>query len=194
VSQEILALQRAIFRNRFSRAGAHRWRMKGHGCTRIHTDLQRTIRVGALPARRAQRAALPGIGGGKTPQRLSVSQGPFVTPAAPRNLWLYLRAIFEAVSHAPGAHLWRWKTSWRTYRVHLCTGGTGSGRRASRSSGSLESAESGKSASFPNAMRIATILRRSGLAACSSATGHSLKERWNHGKQEERRRGQTQAG
>jgi hypothetical protein len=43
-----------------------------------------------------------GIGGGKAPQRLSVSKVPFVTPAAPRNLWLYLRAIFEAAAHAPG--------------------------------------------------------------------------------------------
>jgi hypothetical protein len=80
------------------------------------------IRVGVLTARRAQRAALPadawrldqepgmkddtaisqerlliqpaGIGGVKAPQRLSASKDPFVTPTAPRNLWLYLRAIF----------------------------------------------------------------------------------------------------
>jgi hypothetical protein len=44
-----------------------------------------------------------GIGGGKAPQRLSVSKVPFVTPAAPRNLWLYLRAIFGTVAHARGA-------------------------------------------------------------------------------------------
>jgi hypothetical protein len=91
----------------------------------MHTDLQNTIRVGALTARRAQRAALPAdacrldqepamkddaaisqerlwIQPAKAPQRLSVSKVSFVTHGAPRNLWLYMRAIFEAAFHAPG--------------------------------------------------------------------------------------------
>jgi hypothetical protein len=107
--------------------------MKGHGSTWIHTDLQSTIRVGALTARRAQRAALPaavcpldqepemkdnaaisherlliepaGSRRVKAPRRLSVSKDRFVTPAAPRNLWLCLRAVFGAAFHAPGASM-----------------------------------------------------------------------------------------
>jgi hypothetical protein len=42
---------------------------------------------------------------GKSSPALSVSKDPFVTPTAPRNLWLYLRAILKQPPMRRGASM-----------------------------------------------------------------------------------------
>jgi hypothetical protein len=82
----------------------------GPGRTRISTDVQSTIRAGALPARRAQRCA-PGR---QAPRRSSVPQDS-ICDSCPAESVASVAHSFRSSLDAPRPHPWRMKIS----RLHL---------------------------------------------------------------------------